>query len=88
MIFARHLPDVEGLLGRVRQEAEHHDDGVGVGKTKRVDVSEKGRKNTKQHVRFENVRTERGQVKHSLNLKQKSGLGLKDIRNSFTEAGK
>lgn len=39
MIFARHLPDVEGLGGRVGQEAEHQDDGVGVGKTFRVDLS-------------------------------------------------
>ncbi len=39
VILARHLPDVEGLGGRVRQEAEHQDDSVGVGKTVRVDLS-------------------------------------------------
>lgn len=39
VVFARHLPDVEGLCGRVGEEAEHQDDGVGVGKTERVDVS-------------------------------------------------
>lgn len=81
MIFARHLPDVEGLLGRVGQEAEHYDDGVGVGKTKRVDVSEKRKKEKKQNsaLNLRVVWTERGQVKHSLKLKQNSGLGFKDI---------
>lgn len=39
MVAARHLPDVEGLGGGVGQEAEHQDDGVGVGKTVRVDLS-------------------------------------------------
>lgn len=63
MVFARHLPDVEGLLGRVGQEAEHHDDGVGVGKTKRVDVSEKGRKKQNRALDLRIVRIDRGQVK-------------------------
>lgn len=39
VVFARHLPDVEGCGGRVRQKAEHQDDCVGVGKTVRVDLS-------------------------------------------------
>lgn len=39
VILARHLPDVEGLGGRVGQEAEHQDDRVGAGKTVRVDLS-------------------------------------------------
>lgn len=39
VVFARHLPDVKGLGGRVGEEAEHQDDGVGVGKTERVEVS-------------------------------------------------
>lgn len=49
VIFAWHLPDVEGLGGRVGQEAEHQDDGVGVWKTVRVDISvpeNKKRQNT------------------------------------------
>lgn len=39
VVFAGHLPDVESLGGRVGQEAEHQDDGVGVGQTVRVDLS-------------------------------------------------
>lgn len=39
MIFAGHLPDVKGLSRRVGQQAEHEDDGVGVRKAIRVDVS-------------------------------------------------
>lgn len=32
------LPDVKSLVGRVGQEAEEHDDGVGRGKTVGVDL--------------------------------------------------
>lgn len=39
VILAGHLPDVEGLGGRVGQQAEHEDDGVGVRKAVRMDVS-------------------------------------------------
>lgn len=39
MVFAGHLPEVEGLSGRVGQQSEHEDDGVGVRKAVRVDVS-------------------------------------------------
>lgn len=38
MVFGRHLPDVEGLGGGVGQEAEHQDDGVGVGEAIGVDL--------------------------------------------------
>lgn len=30
VVLGGHLPDVEGLSGCVREETEHHDDGVGV----------------------------------------------------------
>lgn len=39
VIFAGHLPDVEGLSRGVGQQPEHEDDGVGVRKAVRVDVS-------------------------------------------------
>lgn len=39
VVFVWHLPDVEGLGGRVGEDAEHQDDGVGMGKTDGVDVS-------------------------------------------------
>lgn len=30
VVLGGHLPDVEGLSGCVREETEHHDDGIGV----------------------------------------------------------
>lgn len=42
MVFAGHLPDVEGLGGGVGQQPEHEDDGVGVRKAVRVDLSAQG----------------------------------------------
>lgn len=39
VVFAGELPDVEGLGGRVGQQTEHQDDGVGLRKTVRMDVS-------------------------------------------------
>lgn len=48
VIFGRHLPDVEGLGRRVGQEAEHHDDGVGVWETVGVDLAV--RETKKQHL--------------------------------------
>lgn len=39
VILAGYLPDVEGLSWRFGQQAEHEDDGVGVRKAVRVDVS-------------------------------------------------
>lgn len=42
VVFAGHLPDVEGLGGGVGQQPEHEDDGVGVRKAVRVDVSAQG----------------------------------------------
>lgn len=38
VILAGHLPDVEGLGGRVGKQAEHEDDGVGVRKAVGMDV--------------------------------------------------
>lgn len=48
VIFGRHLPDVEGLGWRVGQEAEHHDDGVGMWETVGVDLAVQ---QTKKHLR-------------------------------------
>lgn len=39
VIFVGHLPDVKGLSGRIGQQPEHEDDGVGVRKAAGVDVS-------------------------------------------------
>lgn len=39
MVSAGHLPEVEGLSGGVGQQSEHEDDGVGVRKAVRVDLS-------------------------------------------------
>lgn len=57
VVFARHLPDVEGLGGRVGQKAEHQDDGVGVGKTVGVDLSV--RETKRGHVLLESGLTQR-----------------------------
>lgn len=46
VIFGRHLPDVEGLGWRVGQEAEHHDDGVGMWETVGVDLAVQQTKKT------------------------------------------
>lgn len=47
VIFGRHLPDVEGLGWRVGQEAEHHDDGVGMREAVGVDLAVR---QTKKHL--------------------------------------
>lgn len=38
VVFVRNLPDIKRFRGRVRQQAEEEDDGVGWGQTFRMDL--------------------------------------------------
>lgn len=38
VVFVRNLPDIKRFRGRIRQQAEEEDDGVGWGQTFRMDL--------------------------------------------------